>query len=102
MDYFLKMLSANFGMSVMLMIFIISIVSIVLGIALEAYKASVKSRQKMLELRNEELRLRLTMEQQKKERRSGVPMADVTPPKEASWQEQTQTSYEMGYQQQQI
>lgn len=95
---FLKLLADNFWF----MLFIIVIVSVVLGIALEAYKASIKSRQKMLELRNEELRLRLMMEQQKKEQRTGAPSVDVTPPKEASWQEQAQTSYEMGYQQQQL
>lgn len=95
---FLKLLADNFWF----MLFIIVIVSVVLGIALEAYKASIKSRQKMLELRNEELRLRLMMEQQKKEQRTGAPSVDVIPPKEASWQEQAQTSYEMGYQQQQL
>ncbi len=99
---FLKWLAANFWISVALMIFVISIVSIVFGIILEAYKATIKSRQKMLELRNEELRLRLMMEQQKKEQRTGTPMADATPPKEASWQEQAQTSYDMGYQQQHL
>lgn len=95
---FLKMLADNFWF----MLFIIIIVSVVGGLVLEAYKASIKSRQKMLELRNEELRLRLMMEQQKKEQRTGASAADVTLPKEASWQEQAQTSYEMGYQQQQL
>lgn len=99
---FLKLLAANFAISVILMLFIIAIVSIVLGIALEAYKANINSRHKILELRNEELRLRLMMEQQKKEQRTGVPAAEVTPPKEASWQEEAQTNYEMGYQQQHL
>ncbi|MGH2509746.1 MAG: hypothetical protein ACRDHZ_20390 [Ktedonobacteraceae bacterium] len=99
---FLTLLAANFWISIVLMIFIITIVSIVLGIALEAYKVKMKFSQKMLELRNEELRLRLKMEQQNKEKRTGVPMADFISPKEASWEEQAQTSYEMGYQQQRL
>lgn len=99
---FLNVLAANFWISIALMLFIITIVSIVFGIALEAYKAKIKSSQKMLELRNEELRLRLMMEQQRKEQRTGKPLADVTPPKEPSWEEQSQTSYEMGYQQQRL
>ncbi len=96
----MQWLAANFWLSVALMIFIISIVSIVLGIALEAYKARIKTGQKMLELRNEELRLQLQMERQKKENLSGPMPANPSYPKEASWAEQSQSGYEMGYQQQ--
>jgi hypothetical protein len=97
---FMQTLAANFWITVVVMIFIISIVSIVLGIALEVFKVSSKSRQKMLELRNEELRLRLKLEQQKKGGQPGVP-ADLVLPKEPSWEEQSQVNYEMGYQRQQ-
>lgn len=91
---FMQMLAANFWTTVILMIFIISIVSIVLGIWLEAYKVQSRSRQKMLELRNEELRL--TLELRKRGTQASIPVE----PKEPSWEEQSQTNYEMGYQQQ--
>ncbi|HZR40889.1 MAG TPA: hypothetical protein VFB12_12265 [Ktedonobacteraceae bacterium] len=98
---FLALLTQNFWVLVALLLFIITIVSIVLGILLEAYKARIKSRQKILELRNEELRLRLKLEQQKKDT-SDRPAARGFPlPKESSWDEQPQAHYEMGYQQQQ-
>lgn len=99
---FLNALAANFWISIVLMLFIITMASIVLGIALEAYKVRSKAHQKMLELRNEELRLRLMMEQQQREKRTGIPAEAVPPPKEIPWEEQTQTSYEMGYQQQRM
>ena len=97
---FMQMMAANFWITVVVMIFVISLVSIVLGIALEAYKVSSKSRQRMQELRNEELRLRLKLEQQQKGTQPGVP-ADLVLPKEPSWEEQSQVRYEMGYQRQQ-
>ncbi len=97
---FMKYLTEYFGMTVVLLLFVITIVSIVLGILLEVFKVSIKSRQKMLELRNEELRLQLKLEQQKKENRAGPSAADFPLPKESSWAEQSQTGYEMGYQQQ--
>jgi hypothetical protein len=87
----------------------ITIVGIVLGIALVANTvlnhSRHNSRRKLLELRNlelrnEELRLRLMMEQQKNSDRVGAPVADFVAPKDPSWEELTQTSYEMGYQQQ--
>jgi Tfp pilus assembly protein PilO len=92
----MQTMAANFWVTVVLLLFIITIVSIVLGIALEAYKVSSKSRQRMQELRNEELRLRLKLEQQK----SGA-QVNLALPKEPSWEEQSQVSYEMGYQRQQ-
>jgi len=52
-----------------------------------------------MELRNEELRLRLMLDQQKKEDQAGSPPANHSLPKEPSWEEQSQISYEMGYQQ---
>jgi hypothetical protein len=94
---FMQMLAANFWTTVILMIFIISLVSIILGIWLEAYKVKNQSRQEMLGLRNEELRLRLKLEQQKRGTQAIVPEE----PKEPSWEEQSPTNYEMGYQQQQ-
>ncbi|HEY6407152.1 MAG TPA: hypothetical protein VIY29_06780 [Ktedonobacteraceae bacterium] len=82
------------------MLFIIIIVSIVLGILLEAYKVSLKYRQKMLELRNEELRLQLKLDQQKNEHLSGSwTQGPPLPKEEPSWPEQSQSSYRMGYEQ---
>ena len=97
---FMKLLTENFWTMVVLLLFIISIVSIVLGIILEAYKVRNKSRQKMLELRNEELRLQLKLQEQKKEQPAGLSPSDFPRPKESSWAEQLQANYEMGYQQQ--
>ncbi|HEY6406867.1 MAG TPA: hypothetical protein VIY29_05300 [Ktedonobacteraceae bacterium] len=90
-------------MIILLMLFTITIVSIVLGILLEAYKVSLKYRQKMLDLRNEELRLQLKLDQQKKEKLAGSGETDFPFPKEEpSWAEQEQApiSYKMGYEQQ--
>lgn len=84
---FMQMMAANFWVTLVLAIFIIAIVSIVLGIALEAYKVSSRSRQRMHELRNEELRLRLKLEQQK-----GGAQVDLALPKEPSWEEQSQVN----------
>jgi len=95
---FMQMLTANFWTMVVLLLFIISITSIVLGIALEAYKYSTRSRQKMMELRNEELRLQLKLEQQK----NGLPSApsNLPMPKDPTWAEQSHSGYDLGYQQQ--
>lgn len=100
---FFQMLAANFWLTVVILIFIVSIVSIVLGILLEAYKASIKASQKRMELRNEELRLQIQLEQQKKGIPPGpspVAPVNLSYPKEATWAEQSQTGYEMGYQHQ--
>lgn len=96
----MKYLTEYFWMTILVMLFIITIVSIVLGILLEMFKVVVKGRQKVYELRIEELRLQVQLEKQKKENRSG-PSANIPLPKESSWLEQSQTGYEMGYQQQQ-
>lgn len=95
----MQWLAANFWLTVVLLLFVISIVSIVLGIALEAYKARIRAGQKMMELRNEELRLQLQLERQKKEG-PGTPATNLYYPKEPSWAEQSQSGYDMGYQQQ--
>src|SRR5579862_3839263 len=97
---FLQMLTQNFWATVVLLLFIISIVSIVLGIALEAYKIRIRSGQKMLELRNEELRLQIKLEQQRQGGLVGSPATDLSLPKDSSWAEHPQAGYEMGYQQQ--
>jgi ABC-type siderophore export system fused ATPase/permease subunit len=68
---FLKILTDNFWTTVVLFLFIITIVSIVLGIWLEAFKVRTHSAQKMQELRNEELRLQLKLAQQKEGRGTG-------------------------------
>jgi hypothetical protein len=97
---FIKMMSENLGTTFILMLFIIIIVSIVLGILLEVYKVSLKYRQKTLELRNEELRLQLKLDQQKKEHLAGSWAQDPSLPKEEpSWPEQSQSSYRTGYEQ---
>ena len=97
---FMQWLANNFWLTVVLLLFIISIVSIILGILLEAYKASLRDSQKRHELRNEELRLQLKLEQQKKENAAGTSLANHPQPKEPSWEEQSQIQYERGYQQQ--
>ncbi|HEU0002215.1 MAG TPA: hypothetical protein VFQ36_15035 [Ktedonobacteraceae bacterium] len=97
---FLKLLTANFWTTVVILLFIITIVSIVLGIFLEMYKTSIRASEKKMELRNEELRLRLRLEQQKKGDLADSPQASLPQPKELSWEEQSQIHYEMGYQQQ--
>ncbi len=96
---FMQMMAANFWLTVVLLLFIISMVSIVLGILLEVYKTSIRASEKRLELRNEELRLQLRLEQQKKENAAGSSSINLPQPKEPSWEEQSQISYEMGYQQ---
>lgn len=97
---FLQILTANFWTTVVILLFIITIVSIVLGIISEMYKTSIRASQKKMELRNEELRLRLQLEQQKKGNAVDSPQANLPQPKELSWEEQSQIHYEMGYQQQ--
>ena len=95
----MKLLSANFWTMVVLLLFIITIVSIVLGILLEFYRIHSRSSQKLQELRIEELRLQLKLQEQKKEKRPDFSAADFSSPKEPGWGEQAQTGYEMGYQQ---
>ena len=97
---FMQWLSNNFWLTVVLLLFIIVIVSIVLGILLEVYKTSIRASEKRLELRNEELRLQLKLEQQKKENAAGASPVNLPGPKDPSWEEQSQIHYEMGYQQQ--
>lgn len=96
---FMQMLTDNFWITVVILLFVISIVSIVLGILLEIYKTSTRASEKRMELRNEELRLQLKLEQQKKENPVGSLAANHPQPKEPSWEEQSQINYEMGYQQ---
>ena len=96
----MQLLTANIWVTIVLLLFIIAIVSIVLGILLEFYKINVRSQQKMLELRNEELRLQLQLGQQKKDKPADSWAADIPVPKdEPSWVEQPQASYKMGYEQ---
>jgi hypothetical protein len=97
---FIQMLANNFWLTIVILLFIISIVSIVLGILLEFYKTTIRASEKRLELRNEELRLQLSLNQQKKENVGGSPSPKLPQPKEPSWEEQSQLHYEMGYQQQ--
>ena len=97
---FIQMLTNNFWTMVVLLIFVISIVSIILGIFLEAYKTSERAREKRMELRNEELRLQLKLEQQKKGNLASPFPEDHPQPKDPSWEKQSQIHYEMGYQQQ--
>lgn len=96
---FMKILSENFWTTVVLVLFIITIVSIVLGILLEVYKIRIRSSQKLQELRNEELRLQLKLEQQRTGKGHDFAPTDFSFPKEPTWGEQAQSGYEMGYQQ---
>ena len=62
---------------------------------------SLKHREKMQELKNEELHLQLQIAQMNQESFLKEPFHSSAPmPKEASWEEQGQTAYETGYQQQ--
>jgi membrane protein insertase Oxa1/YidC/SpoIIIJ len=99
---FIQLLASNFGFAIMFLIFVIAIVSIVLGILLEFYKTTLKARQRMQELRNEELRLRLQLEhrQPKNEPLADSQAADISQLQEMSWAEQPQAHYQAGYQQQ--
>jgi|GEM_PF-1354839 type II secretory pathway component PulJ len=99
---FIQLLASNFGFAIMFLIFVIAIVSIVLGILLEFYKTTLKARQRMQELRNEELRLRLQLEhrQPKNEPLADSQASDISQPQELSWAEQPQAHYQAGYQQQ--
>jgi predicted Holliday junction resolvase-like endonuclease len=96
---FIQMLADNIWLTVVLLLFIISMVSIVLGILLEVSEINIRASEKRMELRNEEMRLQLRLEQQKKENAAGSPSINLPQPKEPSWEEQSQISYEMGYQQ---
>ena len=96
----MQWLSNNFWLTVVLALFIISIVSIVLGILLEAYKASIRASDKRMELHNEQLRLQLKLAEQKKENAAGASPINLPGPRDPSWEEQSQVHYEMGYQQQ--
>ena len=64
-------------------------------------RRSLKHREKMQELKNDELRLQLQIAQMNQESFLKKPYHSSTPsPKEASWEEQRQTAYETGYKQQ--
>ncbi len=97
---FMQWLSNNFWLTVVLALFIISIVSIILGILLEAYKVSIRASEKRMELHNEELRLQLKLEQKEKENAAGTSPVNLPKPRDPSWEEQSQIQYEMGYQRQ--
>ncbi len=67
-------------------------------------RRTLKHRERMQELKNEELRLQLQIVQVSKEKFQQEPFHSSTSPspKEASWQERDQTLYETGYQQQNL
>ncbi len=64
-------------------------------------RQSFKHRERMQERRNEELRLQIQLEQMRNTHagRPNVPSQSDVLPKDASWEEQIQAPYEMGYQQ---
>jgi hypothetical protein len=63
-------------------------------------RRSLKHREKMQALKNEELRLQLQIAQLNQESFLKEPFHASAPmPKEASWEEQGHTAYETGYQQ---
>ena len=66
-------------------------------------RQSFKHRERMQERRNEELRLQIQLEQARNMHAGGQHMlpAPGPLPRDASWEEQIQTPYEMGYQQMQ-
>jgi len=67
-------------------------------------RQSFGHRERMQAQRNEELRLKVQLEQLKTERLSlrQPPAPSDQSPKDASWDDHVQANYEMGYQQQQI
>ncbi len=69
-------------------------------VSYKAYKASIRASEKRLELRNEQLRLQLKLDQQKKENTASPSPVNLPNPRDPSWEEQSQIQYEMGYQQQ--
>ena len=64
-------------------------------------RQSFKHRERMQERRNEELRLQIQLEQMRNTHtsRQNMPLSSDSSPKDASWEEQIQAPYEMGYQQ---
>ena len=63
-------------------------------------RRSLKHRERMQALKNEELRLQLQIAQMNQESYLKKPYHSSAPlTKEASWEEQRQTAYETGYQQ---
>lgn len=74
-----------------------------IGAALRWFvRHSYEHRERMQEKKNEELRLKIQLEQTRHERLSAQRGANpsVPLPKDAPWEDQVQSSYEMGYQQQ--
>ena len=67
-------------------------------------RRTLKHRERMQELKNEELRIQLQIAQVSKEKFQQEPFHSSTSPspKEASWQERDQALYETGYQQQSL
>jgi hypothetical protein len=63
-------------------------------------KEQAQVSEKMQELRNEELRLRIQLRQLEKEKTGGALAVDLPRPKEPSREEAVDIGYEMGYQQQ--
>lgn len=63
-------------------------------------RQAYEHRERMQEKKNEELRLKIQLEQTKHERISAQRVASGPLPKDASWDEHVQATYEMGYQEQ--
>jgi hypothetical protein len=63
-------------------------------------RQSFEHHERMQEKRNEQLRLQIQLEQARNERISTQrpPVASDPLPKDASWDDEIQTTYEMGYQ----
>ncbi len=61
----------------------------------------LKHKERMQEIRNEELRLQIQLAQMRGERLDAqrTPLSSDPLPRDASWDDRVQTPYEMGYQQ---
>lgn len=100
MDFFKLLFDHFFEVIVFLFLFGGSI-----GAALRWFiRHSFEHGERMQEKRNEELRLKIQLEQARNESRSlkNVAATSGPLPKDAPWDEHVQTSYEQGYQQQQM
>lgn len=100
MDFFKLLFDHFFEVIIFLFLFGGSI-----GAALRWFiRHSFQHRERMQEKRNEELRLKIQLEQTRSEHANAKKLAKSSAPlpKDVSWDEQPQTVYEQGYQQQQM
>lgn len=96
----MEVLQALFDHFWLIIIFLFLFGGSILGAIQWAIQRSLKHREHMQELKNEELRLQLKIAQMNK-KASTSPVPPVPAPKEVAWEEREFLRYEAGYQQQQ-